>query len=30
MKASNGLAFELAASPQAGLFTKIDRMLSKL
>ena len=30
MKASNGLAFELAAGINAGLFTKIDRILRKL
>jgi hypothetical protein len=30
MKTSNGLTFELAACTDAGLFTKIDRILSKL
>jgi hypothetical protein len=30
MKASNGLAFEFASSNNAGVFTKIDRILKKL
>jgi len=30
MKASSGLAFELATSSDTGLFTKIDRLLSRL
>ena len=30
MKASSGLAFELASTTSVGLFTKIDRMLKKL
>ncbi len=30
MKASNGLAFELASVSDAGLFSKIDRLIKKL
>jgi hypothetical protein len=30
MKASNGLAFEIATSSNADLFSKIDRILKKL
>ncbi len=30
MKASNGLVFEVTASANADLFTKIDRILKKL
>jgi hypothetical protein len=30
MKASSGLAFELASTANGGLFTKIDRILKKL
>jgi hypothetical protein len=30
MKAQSGLAFELATASGGGLFTKIDRLLSKL
>lgn len=30
MKATNGLAFELALASNSDLFSKIDRMLKKL
>lgn len=30
MKSSNGLAFEVIASSNTDLFTKIDRILKKL
>lgn len=30
MKANNGLAFEIAATANAGQFSKIDRILRKL
>ena len=30
MKANNGLAFEIAATNNADLFAKIDRILRKL
>lgn len=30
MKAYDGLAFELSATPKASLFNKVDRLLKKL